>query len=179
MARATSLPFNLFAYWQSVPPGVGVSMAEMMQALGVTDTQAIRGALTQLRKGEVPDPAERGRVLRPLPIRYNNADHLYYDFSQMSADAVLQQIPGTILTGSFGQLLTRVTTLDSSMGRNGLAGSAQQLLNDEETRALIRQLPFETIWRAHGVVLQIAQARQLLELETRAANFGTEDDEDT
>jgi len=84
--------------------------------------------------------------------------------SNVSRDAVSAMIPGQILSGAFEELLTRVSTLDSSMNQDGLVRAAH-LLDDRHTRDLIAQLPLREIWRIHHTILGIAQARQLLELK--------------
>jgi hypothetical protein len=168
--RRTSLAFDLFAFWQTVGPGIGVTMTQMMEATNAADAQAVRQALTQLRKGEVPDPSERGRHLRPLPVRYNSGDGMYYDFSNVSSETVAATIPGAILANRFGELFTRVFTLESSIGPDGLVRSAQNLLDHEDIRRLIAQMPLPRIWQVQDMVDQIARARQLLEIEGRAAD---------
>lgn len=164
--RNASLDFRLFQYWVNLPPGRGVRMSEMMEAVDASDPQIIRSSLTRLRKGEVPDPSRPGHPLRALPIRWNSTDKKYYDMSSVNPDVVRAMVPGQIFSGAFGELMSRVATLDSAMGQDGLVRSAQQLLDDVHTRELIRQLPLEDIWRIHATVLSIGQARQLLELES-------------
>ena len=169
MERRTSLAFDLFTWWQSVPPGVGATMEEMLVGMDLADPQQIRNVLTQLRKGRVPDPSVRGGYCRSLPIRYNSADLKYYDFSNLSADTVAATIPGAILAEQFDELFTRIFTLESSMGNDGLVRSAQQLVDRPDIRRLIQQLPIEQIWRVQDAVQQIGRARQLLQLEERGA----------
>jgi len=140
-------------------------MDEMMVAMDVADPQAIRSALTQLRQGRVADPSLPGTFLRRLPVRWNPGNRRYYDLSNTPSEAVAAQIPGSILTGAFAELLNRVSALDSSMGADGLARSAAMLLNDNDVRRLIEQLPLPIIWQVHATVLHIAQARQLLEIQ--------------
>lgn len=161
--RPAPLDVRLFFYWENVPPGMGVTMRDMMSAMAVTDPQAIRSSLVRLRRGRVPHPTEPGH-LRVKPVRWNSRDRRYYDLSRVTPDAVAAQVPGSILTTAFATLLTRAATLDSSMGEEGLVRSAQQLLDDDDTRRLIAQLPLPTIWQVHATVLRIAQARQLFEL---------------
>jgi len=139
-------------------------MDDMMEAVDASDPQVIRSSLTRLRRGQVPDPSQPGDYLRPLPIRWNPQDRNYYDMSNISRDAISAMIPGQILSGAFEELLTRVSTLDSSMNQDGLVRAAH-LLGDRHTRDLIAQLPLREIWRIHNTVLGIAQARQLLELQ--------------
>ncbi len=164
--RNASLDFRLFQYWVGLPPGRGVQMSEMVEAVDASDPQIIRASLTRLRKGQVPDPSRPGRRLRTLPIRWNSTDRKYYDMSSVNQEAVRAMIPNQILSGAFSELLSRVTTLDNAMGQDGLVRSAQNLLDDAHTRELIRQLPLEDIWRIHARVLAIGQARQLLEIQS-------------
>lgn len=172
-SRPASLDFRLFSYWANLPSGRAVTMDDMMEAVDASDPQVIRSSLTRLRRGQVPDPSRPGQVpdpsrpgdyLRPLPIRWNPQDRNYYDMSNISRDAVSAMIPGQILSGAFEELLTRVSTLDSSMNQDGLVRAAH-LLGDRHIRDLIAQLPLREIWRIHNTVLGIAQARQLLELQ--------------
>lgn len=165
-SRPASLDFRLFSYWVGLPPGRGVTMDEMMDAVDAGDSQTIRSSLTRLRKGQVSDPSQAGYQLRPLPIRWNAQDRRYYDMSNVSREAVAAMIPSQVFTGAFEELMSRVETLDSSMGQDGLVRSAQHLLDDAHTRELIRQLPLPSIWQVHNTVLRIAQARQLLELRS-------------
>lgn len=167
--RWTSLAFQLFTWWQTVPPGIGVSMDQMLVAMDVADPQSIRQVLTQIRKGRVPDPSMAGAYLRPLPVRHNAADGLYYDLSSVSGDAVAATIPGTILENQFRELFTRVFTLDNSMGTDGLVRSAHELLDYGDIRRLIAQLPLARVWQVQDLVGQIARARQLLEIEVHRA----------
>lgn len=165
--RNASLDFRLFQYWVGLPSGRGVRMREMMEAVDASDPQIIRSSLTRLRKGEIPDPSRPGSQLRALPIRWNSTDRKYYDMSSVNQETVMSMIPGQIFSGAFGELMSRVATLDSAMGQDGLVRSAaQHLLDDVHTRELIRQLPLEQIWRIHATVLRIGQARQLLELQS-------------
>lgn len=164
-ARPASRDFRLFSYWVGLPPGRGVTMNEMMEAMDVIDPQAIRSSLTRLRKGRVPDPSRPGTYLRPLPVRWNAPDTLYYDLSNVSGDLVAAQVPGSILSGAFGQLLSRIATLESAMGSDGLVRSAERLLDDDETRMLIQQIPLGEIWGVQDRLLRIARARELLELQ--------------
>lgn len=168
--RHASVDFRLFSYWVNLPTGRGVTMEEMMEAVNVGDPQIIRSSLTRIRKGQVPDPSNTRSRLRPLPIRWNSQDRRYYDMSNVNREAVEAMIPNQVLSGAFGQLVTRVTTLDSSIGPDGLVRSAQHLLDDVYTRELIRQLPLSTIWQVQETVTRIGQARQLLEL--RSARTG-------
>jgi len=165
-SRPASLDFRLFSYWVVIPPGRGVTMNEIMESVDTGDPQTIRSSLTRLRKGQVPDPSQPGYPLRPLPVRWNSQDRRYYDMSNVNREAVAAMIPSQVFTGAFAELMSRVDTLDSSMGQDGLVRSAQHLLDDIYTRELIRQLPLPNIWRIHNSVLRIAQARQLLEIES-------------
>lgn len=157
-----SLDAQLFFWWESLPPGRGVTMAEMCRVMSVNDPQLIRNSLVRLRKGIVRDPSSPG-VLQPKPVRYNTADANYYDLSRVTPDLVASQVPGQIIAQTVSELLNRALTLESALG--GLALSAQQLLSHDDLRALIAQLPTETAWRVHDTFLRIAQARQLLALE--------------
>jgi hypothetical protein len=93
---------------------------------------------------------------------------MYYDLSNISPESVMAQIPGSILSGAFSGVLTRVATLEASMGPHGLgaAATAKHLLSDSEMRALLLQIPFDEIWRVQDYLQGIARARQLLELQT-------------
>lgn len=157
-----SLDAQLFFWWDSLPPGRGVTMSEMCQILGVADPQMIRNSLVRLRKGIVRDPSSKGR-LQPKPIRYNTADAKYYDLMHSTPNTVAAQIPGNILAETVKELLVRALTLENALG--GLALSAQQYLDHDDLRALIAQLPTDIMWRVHDTFLRIAQARQLLALE--------------
>jgi hypothetical protein len=172
MPRPASLEFRLLDWWLAVPAGVGVTMDEMKAQFGLTDGQVIRNALGRIRRGRVPDPGDRLRTLRAIPIRYHREDDRYYDFSKVNADAVDAQIPGEVLANRFSELLTRVATLDHAMGPDGLARSASDLLDDVSTRQLIAQLPIERIFEVAKLTMQVAQARQLLELESLRREVG-------
>jgi hypothetical protein len=175
--RPISIAFELFTWWVSVPPGVGVTMDEMMDQISVGDSQTVRNALVQLRMGRVRDPSRPGQFLRRIPIRYSHAERKYYDFGKVTSSGVDAQIPGGVLANRFGELLTRVATLDSAMGADGLVRSADQLLDDAGTRSLIAQLPLKRIWDVATLALQVGQARQLLEMESlkNAASTGADD----
>lgn len=164
MPTQLSLDAQLFFWWDSLAPGRGATMDEMLSITGVTDPQIIRNALVRLRKGEVRDPSSSG-TLRPRPIRYNTADQRYYDLSKVTPDLVASQVPGRVLAEAVKELLTRAITLESAIGADGLAISAEQYLSDPELRQLISQLPIPTAWRVHEIVLRIAQARQILAIE--------------
>lgn len=173
--NSASLNFRLFDFWVNLPPGSGVSMGDMLDALDVDDPQSIRSTLTRLRKGVVPDPSVPGTNLRPLPVRWNPADGLYYDLSSLPSEAIAAQVPGNILSSAIGQLLVRTTTLQSSMGRDGLVRSAQ-LLGDADIRSLLIQVPLRDIWRVQDQIQQIGRARQLLELQNGQTADLDEDD---
>ena len=115
MSTQLSLDAQLFFWWDSLPPGRGVTMREMLSITGVSDPQAIRNALVRLRKGEVRDPSS-SQNLRPKPIRYNTDDQHYYDLSKVTPDLVASQVPGLILVETVKELLNRVITLESAMG---------------------------------------------------------------
>lgn len=164
MQGQLSLDAQLFFWWDSLPPGRGSTMDEMQSTTGVTDPQIIRNALVRLRRGKVKDPSSSGR-LRPRPIRYNTRDGRYYDLSRVTPELVASQVPGMVLADIVKQLLTRAITLESAMGPDGLALSAEQYLSDPELRELIGQLPIRDAWKVHGVVVHITEARQLLAIE--------------
>ena len=165
MTRAASLNVRLYLWWTNVvPDGRGMSMDEMMDAMDVADSQTIRVALTRLRQGRVRNPAESGAYFPPLPVRWNAGNRLYYDLSSMTPEAVAAQVPGGILAGTIGELLNRVATIESSLGRDGLVASAERLLGDVDTRALILQIPLEEIWAVQDHLQAIGRARELLAL---------------
>jgi len=162
-SRIASLDVRLFLYWENMPPGRGVLMDEMAVAMNVFDNQAIRSSLTRLRKGRVRNPAEPDSCFRPLPIRWNVRDGKYYDLSNISGEAVLAHVPESVLSGAFSSVLTRVATLESSMGSDGM-GRVAYLLDNGELRELLRQIPFEEIWRVQDYLQGISRAKHLLEL---------------
>ena len=162
--RPVSLDFRLFSFWIGLPPGTGVTMDEMMAAVGATDPQIIRISLSRLRQGKAADPSVRGGRLRPLPVRWNSSDRKYYDLSNLSPDAVDAQIPGLVLSGAMAQLLTRASTLNSSLGEDGLIRSADQWLQDKDIRKLLEQVPLAEIWQVQDHLREIARARELLSL---------------
>ena len=63
------------------------------------------------------------------------------------------------------QLVTRLTTLQSAMGSEGLVLSAEQLLSDLEIRQLIPQLPENDMYKIERLLLEVRHARRLLEIE--------------
>lgn len=158
-----SLPRDLYTYWTVVAPGVGVSMREMILATETSDPQQVRSALTQLRKGRVPDPEAPGEHLPILAVRYNQPDQLYYDLGRLSGDAVAQQVPGNIFAHQMAELLTRVITLNDSIGPRGMLKSADLLANNE-IREMVGQFPLEAVHRVEDVVRELGRARQLLAL---------------
>ena len=165
-----SLDVRLFFWWDSLPPGRAVTMSEMVTAMGVSDPQAIRNALTRLRKGRGRDPSSKGH-LRPLPVRHNAGDSRYYDLSKVTGDNVAAQIPARILSDQFREILTRALTVQSAMGRGGLAVSAEQYLGDDDLRKLIGQIKVEEAWQVHGTFLEIAKARDLLDVASLRGLF--------
>ena len=116
-----------------------------------------------MRKGQIPNPAERGTYFAARPVRWNSSDRMYYDLSQVTDDSVMQQIPGEILSQAMGDLITRTGTIHSAVGEDGLYRAARTLLSDQATRALIQQLPLPEIWRAQDQLRLIGRARLLLE----------------
>ena len=189
--RPAPLDVRLHLFWRGsltrdrggLPPGRGVAMEEMVSAMSVGDPQVIRASLTRLRQGRVRNPADRGTYLPPLPVRWNSRDRLYYDLGSMTPEAVAAQIPGGVLSGAVGDLLTRVATIRSSVGQDGLADSADRLLSDADTRELIRQIPREEIWEVQDHLQAISRARELLALsggveQALPAGEETEDEND-
>jgi hypothetical protein len=165
-SRPAPLGVRLYFYWQNLPPGRGVSLMEMVTAMGTTDPQAIRSSLTRLRKGGVPNPASMSaddRYLAPLPVRWNSRDRKYYDLSRVTGEVIAAQVPGNVMSSAIAQLLTRAATLRGSM--DGFAQSARTLLSDPETTQLLLQIRFEEIWRVQDYLVEIGRARQLLELQ--------------
>ena len=162
--RPASLDLRLFLWWHALAPGTGVSMDEMLDAMDVYEAQVIRNSLTRLRKGRVRDPSSDGYLV-PKPISFNSATRMYYDLSKVTPETVAAQVPGQILAEHISQLLTRAMTLESALGRHGLALSASQYLEHDDIRGLIAQLPVETMWNAHDVIQELARARQLLAVE--------------
>ncbi len=157
MSRAA----RLFMFWTTVPPGVGVSMDEMMEAVGVSDPQPIRSALTSLRKGTVRDPDDPSAFLPRLPVRHNPNDHLYYDLSRVDGGAIAEMVPGNTLDSEFGYLWTRITNVSSAMGQEGFL-TAAELLANPETRELVAQIPIERIYHVGDTVREIERARIML-----------------
>lgn len=158
-----SLELRLFAYWDEVlPPGYAATMDEMLEAMEISDPQAIRNALVRLRKGRVTDAA--GKRLKAIPVRYHSGKKAYYNFAKVTPENVAENIPEHILSKQIDHILTRAFTLESAMGKDGLALSAQQLLGDNDLKNLISQLPIDLTWQVHGTFLRIAQARQLIAL---------------
>ena len=162
--RRASLDVRLFFWWDALPPGTAVTMNEMLDAMHVNDAQTIRSSLTRLRKGGVRDPSGEGHLV-PKPIRFDWASHRYYDLSKSTPDTVAAQVPGRILAERMAELLTRALTLESALGSDGLALSASQYLANDDIKELIRQLPTEAMWNVHGVIQELAKARQLLAIE--------------
>ncbi len=160
--QPVSLDVQLYLWWDGLPPGTGVTMQEMLVNLGVNEPQAIRNSLTRIRKGRVRDPSADG-YLAPKPVRYDSASRSYYDLSKTTPDVVAAQVPGNILAQQITQLLTRAFTLNEAL--NGLALAADQYLEYPEIRALIGQLPLETMRLASTTVQELAWARNLLAIE--------------
>lgn len=152
---------DLYLYWQTVPNGVGVTLDEMMDAVNAFDGQQIRSALTALRKGEVGDGAG-GRFPR-LPVRYSSVHQQYFHLGHLTADAVAAQVPGEVMAREFAQLLTRVMTLGSALGRDGIVNSAA-LLGEPDIMAMIRQFDVDIVHQVEDQVREIGRARLLLEL---------------
>jgi hypothetical protein len=165
MQTQLSLDAQLFFWWDSLLPGHGATMGEMQSITGVADPQSIRNALVRLRKGEVKDPSSSKETLRRRPIRYNTKDRRYYDLSRVTGNLVASQVPGMILAEAVRELVTRAITLESAMGADGLALSAEEYLSDPELRELIGQLPIRDAWKVHEIIFHITQARQLLAIE--------------
>jgi hypothetical protein len=140
-------------------------MGEMMEAMQIDDEQQIRNALVKIRNGRVKDPGRPGSFLRRKPVRYHHPNKKYYDFSRATASVVRDQVPATVLARQFSDVLTRITTLGSAMGSDGLARSVDDLLDDGAIRELILQLPFDRTFEVANLAMQVAQARQLLELD--------------
>ena len=168
--RPLSQEAHLFFWWDSQPPGHGATMHEMMQEIGAHDPQIVRNALVKLRKGEVPDPSSRGSTLRPLPIRYSPDHDRYFDLAKVNHDVVASQVPRSVVVSIVKRLLTQALNLESALGKDGLAMSAEQYLDNEDTKELIRQLPMETMWSLHGTTFKITQAKQLLAIEEATRN---------
>ena len=165
---AESLASRLHEYWTLAPAGAGVTMRQMMQALGEGEAQAIRSALTALRMGRVRDPAEPSSRLPKLAVRFNPGDRRYYDFAKLNPATIEERVPGTALSKAFQDLFTRVATLNSAMGEDGFLKASELLdLKNPEIRELIRQVPFTDISRVEDTVREIGRARYLLEIEER------------
>ena len=175
--RNLSLDQRLFFYWDGLPIGTGVTMGEMVDAMGVIDPQHIRNALVRIRKGEVGDPTSNGRlVLRP--IRYDSLTRRYYDLSKATPDLVRRQVPGHIVAQQVGQLLTRALTLMNSLGEHGLALSAQEYLSHDEIRDLLTQLPIDKMWQAENAIRELSRARQIIAIRDSKAQpslFGSDE----
>ena len=162
---ADSLPNRLFQFWTAMEPGVGNSMQQMLDALSVhypnPRPQAVRSALTALRKGGVIDPSKQERYLPRLFVWHYKPTKLYYDFGRMSPDTVQDQIPGITLENIFRGLLTRAGNLNSTMGQNGVARS-RHFLSDDQFREMVNQIPIETIEQVAGVLAEAVQAKVAL-----------------
>lgn len=164
---AESVARRLYLFWVAVPPGVGVSMRQMLDSLSEwypkIQVQAVRSALTNLRKGKVRDPNEPGAYLPKLAVRFDHVSRRYYDFGRLDSAALEQMVPESVLNRSFSDLLTRTTTLNSAMGEDGFLKSAE-LLRDDEIRMVIGQIPFNLIYRVEDTIKEIGRAKRLLEL---------------
>ena len=87
-----SLDAQLFFWWDSLPPGRGVTMTEMCQVMGVVDPQAIRNSLVRIRQGRVKDPSSTSK-LSPKPVRHNAADGKYYDLMHSTPIRLQRRCP--------------------------------------------------------------------------------------
>lgn len=164
---AESVASRLYLLWTAVAPGVGVSMRQMLDSLSewypTARAQAVRSALTNLRKGKVRDPSEHGSYLPKLAVRYSPVDKLYYDFGRLNNTVLEAMVPESALNRSFADLLTRTTTLNSAMGEDGFLKSTE-LLRDTEIRSIVGQIPFDLIYRVEDTLKEIGRAKRLLEL---------------
>lgn len=163
--RQLPLATRLYFWWDSQPPGHGAALDEMVRAIGAGDRQTVRGALVKLRKGEIRDPSSPESILNPMPVHYSPSHKRYYNFASVNREIVAAQVPASALEFAIQRLLTVARNLESALGKDGLAISAQQYLKNADTRALIRQLPIEAMWSVQGTALRIAQAKQLLMIE--------------
>jgi hypothetical protein len=142
---------DLHVYWQNIPGGVGVRMIDMLDATGAADPQQIRAVLTRLRKGYQDFP--------PLAVRYNPADGRYYDMARLNADAIEQHVAGNIFVSQVTNLLTRAMTLRFAIG--GVVDAAA-LLQHDEIRVLLAQLPVEIVYQVEDTWREIGRARNQL-----------------
>lgn len=126
--------------------------------------QAVRSALTNLRKGKVRDPNDPGLYIPKLAVRYNPVTNRYYDFGRLNSTALGEMVPESVLDRSFTDLLTRTMTLNSAMGEDGFLKS-MDLLENADIRELIEQIPLGLIDRVEDTLKEIGGAkRRLLEI---------------
>lgn len=161
--RPASLDFRLYAYWTNLPPGTGVTMADMMAAMDIDDSQAVRNSLSRLRNGRAADPSQRGARLRELPVIWSPQDRRYYHLAWITPEVIETQAVGAALGRAFRVLQTRARSLDSALGSEGLV-AAFQLLDEQESRELLAQIPLELAQDVANRFQLIAQARQLMAL---------------
>lgn len=160
-----TIGLRLHTLFANTAPGVGLTMDEILEGLGERDPQRIRQALVDVRKGKVHNPATREK-LRPLPVVWNSRNKRYYNLAAASSDMVERQIPGQILTRLVNELLTRVLTIGSAMGEDGIVRAAH-MLEDRDVRNLLLQVPYNELHRVTQQTLELSNARQLLEIEGR------------
>lgn len=155
--------FILFEFITSQPPGVGFTMDQMKEAVETDNDQVIRQLLTSLRRGRVPDPAHRGRRLRPIPVNYDRETRAYYNFEKTTAENVEEGVSAAILLNRLADLLSRADSFRMAVGDEGVGRAiTDEILSNAAARELLTQIPIPQLQEARRTIDAVFDARWII-----------------
>lgn len=173
--RQPSQTIRLYQFLEQSENGVGLSMEQLRQAVGVLDEQSVRNMLSAIRSGRVPHPSQRGAVLPRIPIYYDRRQNLYYRSDRFTDQNVDEETPRNIYEWNLTRLLTHIRNLRVSFIEQGLVKSIEKgLISDPFVLKLIHSVPEEQIWdlddnvRALGRAYAELRSQELARLQQSA-----------
>lgn len=122
---------TLYDYLRRQPPGRGVTLEEMARLLDTSDDR-VRQLLAKIRAGNLSVPHRRDPNLKmpALSIDYNRKTGLYYNLSNLSAEAVNQGVPAEIVNSMIDRLVAQALTLQQTLdGLQNTPEAAEQVLS--------------------------------------------------
>ena len=155
---------RLYFFIVTQPPGVPITMAQMKEAIELSDSSSISQLLTKIRHGRVPVDSSKGEYSGPIAINYDRHTKAYYDISKTTADNLDQQIPQSILSDLTRHVRSRTRSIDSAIGEGGLGKAISDgLLSGPEALELLKTVPIHQLRELRDNVDSAIASRAQLE----------------
>ena len=174
-SSATPQATRLYFFIVTQPPGVPITMDQMKEAIGISDSSSISQLLTKIRHGRVPVDSSKGEYFNPIAINYDRHTKAYYDISKTTADNLDQQVPQSILSDLTRHVRSRTRSIDTAIGEGGLGKAISDgLLSGPEALALLKTVPTNQLKELRDNVDSAIASRAQLE-DRKELQSGEED----